>query len=74
MNYYREHASPNIAKAFLDEFRHGQALLTEFPEIGAPVLGNQRVIQFRRFHYSLIYHLAHDGITIRALAHHCHKA
>ncbi|HRH13844.1 MAG TPA: type II toxin-antitoxin system RelE/ParE family toxin [Azonexus sp.] len=71
--YYLEHATAGIARAFLDEFRHATGLLAGYPEIGAPVSGEQRMTHFRRFPYSIIYRLRPDSVVIRAIAHHRRK-
>jgi plasmid stabilization system protein ParE len=71
--YYLEHASVRIAQAFADEFRHATVLLADYPESGMSVSDNQRVMQFRRFPYSIIYRAAADSVVIRAVAHHRRK-
>ncbi len=69
--YYAEHASRNIAEAFLEEFERVAALLAGNQQLGTRKEGGMRIYPFRRFPYSLVYREAGAaGTQIYAVAHH----
>lgn len=68
-DYYAEHASPRIAQAFLDDFRHARQRVAEYPEIGTRVSKRLRLLPLRHFPYSLIYRLSAEALIIQAIAH-----
>ena len=68
--HYAEVGSPELAAAFLAEFRRTVALIEHSPLLGAPWHTRYRRILMRRFPYSLIYVVEPDRLRILALAHH----
>ena len=68
--YYAEHASKQIANAFLEEFARVIALLEINQCIGTPKAAGIRVYPFRRFPYLLVYRENDTaGPQIYAVAH-----
>lgn len=69
--YYAEHASMNIAEAFLEEFERVAALIGTNQQLGTRKEEGMRVYPFRRFPYSLVYRENDQaGPQIYAVAHH----
>ncbi|ROZ79557.1 type II toxin-antitoxin system RelE/ParE family toxin [Ramlibacter sp. WS9] len=68
-DYYLEHASANIARAFLEQFERAVNLLRMHPALGTPVSARLRKLPLRRFPYWLIYRLHGETLSILAVAH-----
>ena len=69
VDYYAEHASTKLAEAFIDAVQAARQRLTEYPDSGAPVSRNVRVLHLQRFPYSVVYRLGQDAIILLAIAH-----
>ena len=67
--YYAEHASNEIASAFLTEFERVIALLVWNQRLGTRTMEGLRVYPFRRFPYSVVYREAEGGPRVYAIAH-----
>jgi plasmid stabilization system protein ParE len=67
-DYYRTHASPRIAAAFMSEIESGIERLRSYPEVGTPISKRLRTLPLQKFPYSLIYHFNTETLTILAVA------
>ena len=68
-DYYRTHASPKIAAAFVSEIESGIERLRSHPDVGVSISKNLRKLSLQKFPYSLIYHISTEALTILAIAH-----
>lgn len=67
--FYKDHAGPAVAKAFLDEFVRVARLVDTSPGLGTPTVGGRRFFPLRRFPYSIIYRPGAGGVRIVVVAH-----
>ncbi len=68
--YLAEHASREVAKAYLDEFERIASIIELFPKLGTPEDGGYRVYPLAKFKYSLVYFEEASGPLILAGASH----
>ena len=69
VDYYIEHAGPKLAEDFLNAVQKARQHLSEYPESGAPVSKNMRVLHLQRFPYAVVYRITQDAIILLAVAH-----
>ncbi len=69
IDFYKEHAGPRVAAAFLNEFNRVATLLLERPRLSAAISKGRRVFATRVFPYSVVFSCI-SGIT-RRYANHC---
>lgn len=67
--YYLQHATPDIAAAFVADYASSTRRILQFPKLGTPVSRDLRILPMRHFPYSIIYLATAETITIRAVAH-----
>ncbi len=68
-DYYLQHASPQVAAAFITEFDNIMTLILERPEIGKTLSKRLRILTINKFPYSVIYRIVNDIIIVHAIAH-----
>ncbi|MEY3202539.1 MAG: hypothetical protein RIR70_2089 [Pseudomonadota bacterium] len=72
-DHYRNVAGTLIAEAFLNKFEESLALIQDNPAVGRPISKpgkNLRLLNVRRFPFSVIYRAREDEIEVVAIAHH----
>ena len=69
IDFYKEHAGPRVAAAFLNEFNRVATLLLERPRLSAATSKGRRVFAMRVFPYSVVYRELPDGIRIIVVRH-----
>lgn len=68
--YYAEHASKNVAIAFLEEFERVIGLLELNQQLGTRKDEGMRIYPLRRFPYSIIYRADNEaGLRVYAVSH-----
>ena len=58
-----------LGERFYSELRAACAVISDYPEIGAPIDSELRKLVLERFPYSLIYAASSDTIYVLAIAH-----
>ena len=66
--FYRDEL-PGLGRAFVSEVRAAIALISEFPQSGAPDPQGVRSVFLRRFPFTLVYRLGPEAIEIVAAMH-----
>lgn len=69
VDFYAEHASIQVAEAFILDIQNTRRRLAERPEIGISISQKLRILHLRHFPYSLIYRVSRDAIIVNAVAH-----
>ncbi len=69
LDFYSEHASPAVAKCFIEEFERIAKLLVEHPELGIPTTKGRRVFPLKIFPYSVVYQNLENSIRILIVRH-----
>ena len=67
--FYASEGGADLGLAFIAEFERTLALLTRYPQLGAPWRLRRRM-PLRKFPYSIIYYVRGDELRVVALAHH----
>ena len=67
--FYRNHAGPQVADRFVDEFERVAQFLSMHPGIGTPISRDQRTFPPRVFPYTVVYRQTKPGIRIFAVRH-----
>jgi toxin ParE1/3/4 len=70
---FLELRAKGLGRRFLAEVRHGERLITQFPEAAEEIRPGIRSRLLRTFRYSLIYSIEKDGLLILAVAHHSRR-
>lgn len=68
--FYTLKANVELGLAFVTEFERTANFVLANPLIGAVFRGDRRHYIFRRFPYSIIYHVTAEELRILAVAHH----
>lgn len=68
--FYAQKANAELGLAFVSEFERTANFILANPSIGAVFRGDRQRYIFRRFPYSIIYHVTPDELRILAVAHH----
>jgi toxin ParE1/3/4 len=67
--FYRNESGVALADAFVAEYERTLARALDTPAAGSLLRGRRRRFLFRRFPYSLVYHVAGDELRVVAVAH-----
>ena len=70
LDYYSEE-HPVLGRAFYAEIQNSEKLIKRFPDAGKKhkKYPHLRILPYRRFPYSLIYHISGETIYVVAVAH-----
>lgn len=66
--FYTSTANVSLGLAFVAEFARCMNIILANPDSGAALRGPSRRYLFRRFPYSVIYHVVHDQLRVIAVA------
>jgi plasmid stabilization system protein ParE len=69
LDFYREHASLQIAERFLGEFERTVKLLVDHPGLGTPTTKGRRAFPLKIFPYLVVYRNLENGIRILIVRH-----
>ncbi len=67
--FYRNSATPRVAKTFLDEFERVVKLLTANPGFGTPFDLPRRTYPLRMYPYSVVYREVEGGVRVPTVRH-----